>query len=413
MENPNAVMDRCWFARAKSEFEEFMGSLGYSPTVLHRKILCVARFEDYVCRLKGPEAVRDIESLAAGFAGRAIRKGAGISVKCDLRRFCDFVLGRPYGILHHDSIEEKRSDYSGLLQSYGVWCRKKLNRESTVKGKRDAIMRMFRCCERPAAEMTDSDWLKEGQDFIVSNPQSHDYGTIVRDFLLFLFQSGRITHNVSLLIPKETGHKPFPSVYSKDELRLVQDQFDTDTVAGKRNLCYFLLASELGMRAGDIVGLRLEDIDLEAKRVNFVTQKTESELSLPMTDRLTGSIKDYLDATADIRKDNPHVFLRNRAPFSVPLTASSIRFAISEAFHASGIDIKGRKHGTHALRMSLASGMVNRSVPYDAVRKVLGHSAPDAIRHYARIDIENLRSCALEPLPFTGKAAEIFGGPDR
>ena len=412
MENPNGVMDRSWFAEKKSEFEKFMGSLGYSPTVLHSKILYVARFEDYVCRLKRPEAVKNIESLAVEFAGRAIRKGSSISIKYDLRRFCDFVLGRPYRILHHDSKEEKRSDYSELLQSYCDWCRKRLNRESTINGKRDTIMRMFRCCQKPAAGMMDSDWLKEGQDFIVSNPQSHDYSPIVRDFLLFLYQSQRIVHNISLLIPEETRHKPFPSVYSKDELRLVQDKFDTGTITGNRNLFYFLLASELCMRAGDIVGLRLENIDLEAKRVNFVTQKTETEMSLPMTDGLVCSINDYLSATADIRKGDSHVFLRSRAPYTAP-TSGDVTFAISEAFRKSGIDSKGRKRGPHALRMSLASGMVNSSVPYDAVRKVLGHSAKDAIRHYARIDIENLRFCALEPLPFTGKAAEIFGGQER
>ena len=166
------------------------------------------------------------------------------------------------------------------------------------------------------------------------------------------------------------------------------------------------------MRAGDIVRLKLGNIDLEARRVNFVTQKTETEISLPMTDELVCSIRNYLSATADIRKDSPHVFLRSCAPYIAP-TSSIVTFAISEAFRKSGIDSKGRKHGPHALRMSLASGMVNSSVPYDAVRKVLGHSAKDAIRHYAKIDIENLRFCALEPLPFTGKAAEIFGGSGR
>ena len=56
-----------------------------------------------------------------------------------------------------------------------------------------------------------------------------------------------------------------------------------------------------------------------------------------------------------------------------------------------------RKCGPHALRSSLASSMVNDDIPYETVRKVLGHSSNNAIKHYARIDIEKLRRYSLAP----------------
>lgn len=49
----------------------------------------------------------------------------------------------------------------------------------------------------------------------------------------------------------------------------------------------------------------------------------------------------------------------------------------------------------HSLRASLASSMVNDGISYETVRKVLGHDSPNAIRHYARLDIQMLRHCAL------------------
>ena len=61
----------------------------------------------------------------------------------------------------------------------------------------------------------------------------------------------------------------------------------------------------------------------------------------------------------------------------------------------SGINIAGKKHGPHSLRASLASSMVNDGISYETVRKVLGHDSPNAIRHYARLDIQMLRNCAL------------------
>jgi site-specific recombinase XerD len=72
----------------------------------------------------------------------------------------------------------------------------------------------------------------------------------------------------------------------------------------------------------------------------------------------------------------------------------------------SGIAIGARRHGPHSLRSSLATNMVNSGVPYEAVRKVLGHSSKDAIEHYAKIDVANLRRCSLEPIAPSGLFAE-------
>ena len=64
-----------------------------------------------------------------------------------------------------------------------------------------------------------------------------------------------------------------------------------------------------------------------------------------------------------------------------------------------------RKSGPHALRASLASSMVNDDINYETVRKVLGHSSNNAIKHYARIDTERLRRYSLTP---TITCREIF-----
>ena len=57
----------------------------------------------------------------------------------------------------------------------------------------------------------------------------------------------------------------------------------------------------------------------------------------------------------------------------------------------------------------MATSMVNDNVPYDAVRKTLGHSDPNAIKHYAKNDLENLRRCALDVPPASGRFLELLG----
>ena len=79
------------------------------------------------------------------------------------------------------------------------------------------------------------------------------------------------------------------------------------------------------------------------------------------------------------------------------MTTSTLRRALKKSMDIAGIDPGNRKCGPHTLRSSLASSMVNDDIPYETVRKVLGHSSNNAIKHYARIDIEKLRRYSLAP----------------
>lgn len=74
----------------------------------------------------------------------------------------------------------------------------------------------------------------------------------------------------------------------------------------------------------------------------------------------------------------------------------------------SDVDIAGKRHGSRAFRSSIASNMVNDRVSTEVVRKVLGHGTKHAIRHYARLDIENMRLCPLAAPEPTGIFAEVL-----
>jgi hypothetical protein len=58
----------------------------------------------------------------------------------------------------------------------------------------------------------------------------------------------------------------------------------------------------------------------------------------------------------------------------------------------------------------MASSMINGSVPYEVVRKALGHADSKAIKHYAKIDIENLRFYSIDTPPPTGAFAMFLQG---
>jgi hypothetical protein len=57
--------------------------------------------------------------------------------------------------------------------------------------------------------------------------------------------------------------------------------------------------------------------------------------------------------------------------------------------------------------------MVNTGMPYDVVRKTLGHADPESVKHYAALDIENLRKCAIEVPEAGGIFAKYLTGKGR
>lgn len=70
-----------------------------------------------------------------------------------------------------------------------------------------------------------------------------------------------------------------------------------------------------------------------------------------------------------------------------------VKQAIPEAIDVS----PDKSHGMHSLRHSLAVEMLRREVPLPVIQEVLGHKDPATTANYLRVDIEQLRSCALSP----------------
>lgn len=147
------------------------------------------------------------------------------------------------------------------------------------------------------------------------------------------------------------------------------------------------------MRAGDIASLKLDSLDFKNQRICFIQNKTGSVSELYMVPEIKTALMDYL-STDRPASTSDYVFLKSCAPYS-EISYSVVSFAVKKHMIRSGINIASKKHGPHSLRASLASSMVNDGISYETVRKVLGHDSPNAIRHYARLDIQMLRNCAL------------------
>ena len=235
----------------------------------------------------------------------------------------------------------------------------------------------------------------------------HNLWGEIRGFLRYLVNSGVTKVDYSTLVPHYSKPYVLPSVYSVDEIRLIENSIDTNTVMGKRDYAMILLASRMGMRSGDIVNLKIQDVSGNKNELNIIQKKTGNTLHLPIVEDVRNAIDNYLAVRPNT--DVEELFLNIYAPFKA-VTTSTIRNALRNYISASGVDSGERKRGPHVLRSSLASSMVNDTIPYEAVRKVLGHSSNNAIKHYARIDIEKLRQYSLIPPEPTGRFLDFLNG---
>lgn len=94
------------------------------------------------------------------------------------------------------------------------------------------------------------------------------------------------------------------------------------------------------------------------------------------------------------RGRNGNIFLKGDG--SEIKSSATISTMIFMAFTNSGININGRKHGSHSLRHSLASNMLSNDTSILVISKILGHACVDTTRIYSKVDINHLRLCGLE-----------------
>ena len=234
----------------------------------------------------------------------------------------------------------------------------------------------------------------------------HNLWGEIRRFLRYLSDEGILPADYSTAVPHYRKPYVIPSIYSEEEVSHIEMSIDRQSVIGKRDYAMVLLASRMGLRSGDIASLRMEDVDFENRTLYIVQQKTGRELRLPLVEDVGHAILDYL--TARPQSNKTQIFLTACAPYK-PVSTGCLRYAMRKYISEAGIAIGNRKKGPHVLRSSLASSMVNDSVPYETVRRILGHSSDNAIKHYARIDIERLRPYCLIPPQPTGSFREFLG----
>ena len=226
-------------------------------------------------------------------------------------------------------------------------------------------------------------------------------GTAVRVFLRFLVSCGEIRPGLEAAVPvmRQPSHAALPRQISADQVTEILNGCRRSTPKGLRNYAILLLLARLGLRAKEVVALRLDDIDWENGTLSLRPGKTRRERRLPLPEDVGQAIVSYLKSG---RSESAHrqIFLRVRAPI-VPLSGSNaVTRIVQRALQRAGLQT-GRWMGAHIFRHSAASAMVCRGASFKDVADVLGHDRLHTTGIYAKLDLPALSKISL---PWPGGA---------
>ena len=175
------------------------------------------------------------------------------------------------------------------------------------------------------------------------------------------------------------------------------ESIDRGNPTGKRDYAILLLAAKLGIRVGDIKSLKLSDLNWKSKNIEIRQDKTKNTVIYPILNDIGWALIDYLKNARPI-SDSPFVFIRMNAPYAAFSENANLHNIITKYTRLSGITVpRGKRHGLHSLRHTLASTLLQKGTPLPIISEILGHFNSKSTGVYLHTGIEGLRACAIDP----------------
>lgn len=220
--------------------------------------------------------------------------------------------------------------------------------------------------------------------------------TALRVFVRFLIADGQCAVGLDAAIPTLAHWRlaALPRYLPPDDVERVIDSCDRTSPVGRRNRAMLLLLARLGLRAGDIMQLRLSDVDWQGAWIH-VCGKGRRATRLPLTQEVGDAIVAYLqDGRPPAQTDA--VFVGCRAPFRA-FAPGVVPLIVGRALDGAGV-VRPSRGAAHLLRHSVATSMLRHGASLQDIGALLRHQSIETTQIYAKVDVVALRQIA-QPWP--------------
>ena len=217
--------------------------------------------------------------------------------------------------------------------------------------------------------------------------------TALRSFFRYLRHRGEISLDLAACVPTvpNWSSSTVPKFLPPGTVQRVLSRCDRQTPLGRRNYAILLLLARLGLRAGEVVALNLEDIDWEAGQMT-VHGKGGRSTQMPLPTDVGEAIAVYL-RNGRPRCFSRRVFIRAKAPLGGFASSVAICVIVMRALQRAGVE--SPRKGAHLFRHTLACDLLRQGCSLDEIGELLRHQSPNTTAIYAKVDLAALHSLAL------------------
>jgi site-specific recombinase XerD len=218
----------------------------------------------------------------------------------------------------------------------------------------------------------------------------HRWGSVIRPFFRFAeghkwCRSGLADGIRAPRLYKQEGLAIGPSW---DDVKRLLAAADTDRPTDIRDRAMLMLLAIYGLRAGEVVSLRLDDFDWQREMLNVPRGKGRKPRTYPLCRQVGDAVLRYL---CEVRPQTAYreVFLTRLAPIK-PLDPCGLGEVVYRRLHALGLKLP--HYGSHVLRHACATHLLAQGLSLKEIGDHLGHQSPETTHIYAKVDLDALRT---------------------
>lgn len=216
--------------------------------------------------------------------------------------------------------------------------------------------------------------------------------SVLRCLLRFARSEGLLAGRLDEAVPGVRRPPSLPRRLGSVEFADLVASLGSSSPRELRDRAMILLGARLGMRAGEIARLCLDDIDWRSGTITVQTRKTGHGAQLPLVFEVGEAIAAYLEHGRP-RSETRQVFVIHRQHPGAPVDRRTVGDAVRRALRNAGIDAPA--HGANLLRHSLATDLLRHGTSLKEIADLFGHRSLGSTQIYAKVDVAALREAAL------------------
>lgn len=225
-----------------------------------------------------------------------------------------------------------------------------------------------------------------------SRSTTHLYAQQLRRFVRFAEQQAWCRPGLAdgIMPPRRYPGEAIPKGLNRDEVIRLLATTEGNHPHEIRARAILMLLITYGLRAGEVSGLQLGDLDWQQEMLRVRCPKPGRTHLYPLSPDVGQAILRYL---REVRPAHPErtLFLTMKAPIR-PLTRGVIKGIVFTRLNDLGIT--GKRRGPHALRHAAAQYLLDQGLSMKAVGDYLGHRSTRATAIYAKVNLNALREVA-------------------